>query len=108
MAPCAGQTLSPDCCQEMISSQTCGAPESIWWIGADVPGDIASSHMAKKAQLLGIWLRALLDAEKRETCACLTVVPPPGLLHRRHQDALKTRGVVLGRLRCMWLRCRSL
>ena len=35
---------------------------------------IASSHMAKKAQLLGIWLRALLDTEKRETSACLTVV----------------------------------
>ena len=35
---------------------------------------IASSHMAKKAQLLGIWLRALLDTEKRETCACLTMV----------------------------------
>lgn len=35
---------------------------------------IARSHMAKKAQLLGIWLHAMLDTDKRNACFCLTNV----------------------------------
>ena len=38
---------------------------------------IARSHMAKKAQLLGIWLRALLDFRERESCFLLTDVRIP-------------------------------
>ena len=37
---------------------------------------IARSHMAKKAQLLGIWLRAMLDFRERESCFLLTDVRP--------------------------------
>jgi len=39
---------------------------------------IAKSHMAKKAQLLGIWLKAMLDFKERESCFLLTNV---SLLH---------------------------
>ncbi len=35
---------------------------------------IAKSHMAKKAQLLAIWLRAMLDFKERESCFLLTNV----------------------------------
>ena len=38
---------------------------------------IARSHMAKKAQLLGIWLRAMLDFRERESCFLLTDVSIP-------------------------------
>ena len=35
---------------------------------------IVRGHLARKAQLLGIWLRAMLDTRERESCFLLTDV----------------------------------